>query len=95
MGKSVTSDQLDIYARHFGLRKIYLGLDDDAAEDVERIVRELAWYKDVKLFRLMPAPGRDDLGEGSLEENLEQFRSAQPIKLGQTFTYLKDHQFFY
>jgi predicted RNA-binding Zn-ribbon protein involved in translation (DUF1610 family) len=94
MGKSVTTTQLDIYVRHFGLRKLYIGLDLNAAEDVERIVRDLGWYKDIQLFRLTPAPGRGDLGDGTLEENLEQFRSAKPIVLGQRFSYLQSDRYW-
>jgi len=93
MGKSVTAEQLDIYVNYFGLRKIYIGLDDDAAEDVERIVRELSWRNDMELFRLLPPPGRGDLGDGTLEENLEQFRVAQPIFLGQKFSYLQTERY--
>jgi hypothetical protein len=93
MGKSVTKDQLDIYVKHYRLRKLYVGLDDDAGAEVERIARELSWYKDVKVFRLTSAPGREDLGEGTLEENLEMFRSARPIKTGQAFVFRPERIF--
>ncbi len=94
MGKSVTAEQLDIYVRHFGLRELYLGLDDDAAEDIERLCSELSWYKDIQVYRLRPAPGREDLGEGTLEENLEQFRTAEPIKFGQVFSFLQNDRYW-
>jgi hypothetical protein len=95
MGKSVTSEQLDIYVRHFRLKKLYIGLDDDAAEDVMRITRELAWYGDIEIYRLQAAPGRDDLGDGTLEENLEQFRSAPRISSGIVISFQKDHKILY
>lgn len=94
MGKSVTAEQLDIYVRHYGIRRLYLGLDPDAAAEVERICAELTWYGDVELYRLLPAPGRDDLGDGTLEENLEQFRRAEPIRYGQAFSHLQTERYW-
>lgn len=94
MGKSVTSAQLDIYVRYFGLKKLYIGLDADASEDIMRIARDMTWYKDVEVYQLEAAPGREDLGAGTLEENLEQFRLAKKIQ-GINIRYLKTHQFYY
>ena len=93
MGKSVTPVQLDIYVRHYGLRKIYIGLDDDAADEVMRVVRALTAYGDITMYRIEAAPGREDLGAGTLDENLEQFRAARRVVPGQLITYFKDHKF--
>lgn len=89
MGKSVTSEQLDIYVRHFKLRRLYLGLDEDAAEDMMRIVRELTWYEGMEVFHLATPAGREDLGAATMEEVLDAFRSARPIRPGQLFRYIE------
>ena len=89
MGKGVSTEQLDIYVRHFGLRRLYLGLDEDAAEDMMRIARELTWYKDMEVFHLATPPGREDLGAATMEEVLDAFRAARPIAPGQSFRYIQ------
>lgn len=87
MGKdNITSALLDIVVRRHGIKKVYLGLDDDAIVAIERTARELSWYGDIDIFHLRAAPGREDLGAGTLEENLEQFRTAKPLGYGQMFT---------
>jgi hypothetical protein len=87
MGKGVSERQLDIYLS-YGLRRLYLGLDPDAAEDTMRLVRELSRHQDLQLYRLEPPPGRDDLGDATPEEVLEQFRSAERIWLGKQFWFI-------
>lgn len=87
MGKDITKEQLDIYARHFKLRKLYLGLDDDAAEQMTSIVRDLTWYDDMEVYHLATPPGREDLGDATMEEVLDSFRSARRINPSQTFIF--------
>lgn len=94
MGKSVTTEQLDIYVRHFGLRRLYLGLDEDAADDMMRIVRELTWYEGMEVFHLATPAGREDLGAATMEEVLDAFRSAKPIRPGQTFRTLQTDSYW-
>lgn len=90
MGKNnVTPAVLDIIVRRHGIKKVYLGLDDDAAAVFESSLLDLSWHRDIEVFHLRPAPGREDLGAGTLEENLEQFQQAQPIRPGQMFTYFR------
>lgn len=85
MGKNVTSTQIDIYIKKYKMNKLYIGLDNDAELDVERIVRDLTWFEGLELYRLLPPKGCKDLGEGGLEENLEQFNKAERINHGTFF----------
>jgi DNA primase len=93
MGKSVTKEQLDIYVRHFGLKRIYLGLDDDAAAEISRITRELSWYPDVEVFRITTPPGREDLGDATMEEVLAAFQAAEPFRPTSQVRYIDDSRY--
>lgn len=87
MGKdNVTPAVLDIIVQHYGIKKVYLGLDRDADKATMKAIEDLTWYDGVEVYRLEPAPGRGDLGDGSLEENLEQFRIARRLRSGQLVT---------
>lgn len=94
MGKSVTVDQLDIYTRFYGLRRLYLGLDEDAAEEMMCIVRELTWYEGMEVFHLATPAGREDLGGATMEEVLEAFRTAKPLNPGHTFRCLTTDRYW-
>jgi hypothetical protein len=76
MGKDVSARQLDIIVRS-GVRALYVGLDRDAAKEVGRIVRDL--HGTLDLYRLLPPPHRDDLGECTMEEVAHQFHTAEPM----------------
>lgn len=80
LGKGVSPKQLKWIASK--VKRVYLGLDPDAANDVMRITRELSDY-DVATYLLPPAPGREDLGDCTFEEVLEQFRGARRLRPGQ------------
>jgi DNA primase len=78
MGKAVSATQLDVI-RRAGIKKIYLALDPDAAEEVNRLAYELG---DMETRLLLPPKGRKDLGECSFEEVYEAFQQAEPFTAG-------------
>lgn len=81
MGKSISNGQLDII-KDSGVTKVYLGLDPDAAHEINRICAALP---DVELYRLLPPSHREDLGEATDMEVLEAFRTAPRINNGMVF----------
>jgi hypothetical protein len=87
MGKGVSTRQLEIISR-MGIRKLYVGLDPDASQDIMRIVRQ-AETLGMTCFRLNPPPGRQDLGDATLAEVRHQFDQAPRIDTTSLFVFLK------
>jgi hypothetical protein len=85
MGKDVSETQLKIITSR--VKRVYLGLDPDAANVTERICRQL--YGEVEVNLLEPATGYEDLGDMSPQQVLEQFKCAKKA-FGQSFFFLKD-----
>ncbi len=85
MGKGVTKQQLDLILKR-GIRKIYVGLDPDASEDISRILRELS-DNQVECLRLDPPKGYEDLGAAPREAVLESFKTAPKVNAGHMFIY--------
>ena len=77
MGKSVTQRQLDT-CLSYGAKKVYLALDRDAAPDILRIAGLLP--ENVEAYLLLPPDHRDDLGDATQEEVLEQFKKAPRVR---------------
>lgn len=77
MGKTINRGQLEVL-RRAGIRRLWVGLDPDAADETHRIIRDFAF--DMEVRDMLPAPGREDLGAGTMEENLEQFHTAPRTK---------------
>lgn len=88
MGKSVSAKQLQLI-KESGAKKLYLGLDPDAAPEIRKIVRKMTEFMDIYDLRA-PKPYKD-LGEMPFEEVKSLFDSA--IKLDKTslIIYLKEH----
>ncbi len=78
MGKAVSKSQLDI-VRSYGIKKIYLALDPDAADEVARLAYDLG---DLEIYLLLPPMGRKDLGECTFEEVYEAWQNAKPFTSG-------------
>ena len=97
MGKAVTDKQLDII-KSYGIRKLYLALDDDAAVEMNEIA-ELktfeSYYKiDVPasvVARCAAAGKKADFGECTLEEAKIAFENAKP--LGSTILFRPNNRF--
>lgn len=78
MGKAVSRPQLDII-RNAGVKKVYVALDPDAADEIARLAWDLG---DLKLYLLLPPAGKKDLGECSFDEVYEAFMDAKPLTAG-------------
>jgi len=74
LGKIVSKKQIEIIKAH-GIKKLYLGLDPDAYQETEKLVKKL-YGRGFDLYLLNPTKGKNDLGDCSLEEVYEQFLSC-------------------
>ncbi len=75
MGKAVSNTQLEIIKN--SVSELYIGLDPDATEEIDVIARKL--YGILDLYYLPPPNGKEDLGDASEDEVLEEFRHAKPM----------------
>jgi len=89
MGKAVSKPQLELI-RAQGIKKVYLALDPDAADEVARLAQDLG---DLETYLLLPPMSKKDLGECTPEEVLAQFKKAQPFSASDIFVNLKMPQF--
>ena len=87
LGKSVSRAQLELL-RVAGIQKIYLGLDPDAYEEVNRIRKEI---RNVVFYDLRPPAPYGDLGAMPLEAVKEAFDRAPILTAAQIVIYLKNH----
>ena len=90
MGKAVSAPQLALI-RAQGIRKVYLALDPDAADEIRRLAEELG---DLETYLLLPPEGKKDLGECTFEQVYYQFTKAAPFSSGHMLVALKMPQFF-
>lgn len=74
MGKHVSDHQLDII-RARKLKSLYLGLDPDAGDKIEKLVEKL-YGRGTDIYLLRPAKGKKDLGACSVEEVYDVFKSS-------------------
>ena len=81
MGKAVTTIQLETIHKY--VRKLYIGLDPDAGEDIARIANDR--FDDFEVYLLQPPAGADDLGDACPEAVFEQFKRAPRINRGTLF----------
>ena len=86
MGKIVSKGQINVLRRN-NIKKIYLGLDPDAAEELNLLLKEL--NGEFALYNLVP-DGKVDLGSLSFGEVYQRFCQAPRINPGQFFLFLKD-----
>lgn len=84
MGKGVSDIQLGIIKNK--VNKLYLALDPDAAEMINKICKSMYDYMDI--YILFPPEGKKDLGECTFKEVYEQFLKA-PKYEGQVFLNFK------
>lgn len=85
LGKGVTPAQLATIAQ-YGIRKLYIGFDPDAANDIMRVAKEMWEYE---LYRIHVPSGRQDLGDCTLEEGFQAFQEAERITPTTLFIYTK------
>lgn len=86
MGKSVSKQQLDLVINS-GVTKVYLALDPDASDEIERCAQAF-FDAGIQVFDLIPRSAKD-LGEMPLEEVHSAFLCAQPICSSKLWIYLK------
>lgn len=84
IGKAVDPMQIQLL-KNAGVRKLYIGLDPDAAAEINRLIRDQRY--DFQLYDMVPETG--DLGDMSFEEVYEMFKRAQPIEWHRRFFHLK------
>jgi hypothetical protein len=89
MGKVVSPEQIQLI-KGSGVRKVYLAQDRDAATETMKLTQVFDDYLDetgarYELYRLLPAPGYEDLGDMSPEQVLQQFLVAPRVIPGQLF----------
>lgn len=85
MGKGIRKSQLAAISQ-YGIKRLYIGFDRDAASDIMRIAREM-WQKE--LFFIQVPEGKNDLGDCSFEEGLKAFEDAERITPSRLFVHLK------
>lgn len=85
MGKAVSRNQLELI-KNAGISKIYLALDPDAYREAEKICR---FFSDFHVYNLQPPSPYKDLGETPMEVVKNMFLSAEPLKPGRIFVYMK------
>lgn len=89
MGKAVSPGQMKLLLRA-GVKRIYLGLDPDAAEETQRLVRD--HFDDVELYtmaaRVKGAEEKPDLGAMDFADVYELFLGAPRVFAGQLFVFL-------
>ena len=85
MGMGVSEAQVNLI-RYSGVERVYLGLDPDAAQNTERLVK--AFCETQKVYVMEPPRGYKDFGEMSVEDVADVWRSTQPVQLGKIYVYL-------
>ena len=89
MGKAVSRGQIQLLLNS-GIKRLYLGLDPDAADEVRRLVKDLFDYVELyELFAPQKGNEKNDLGGMTFEEVHELFLAAPRIGAGKLFFYLR------
>lgn len=83
LGKAVSPKQVELI-KNSGVKKVYLGLDPDAAKEMQRLSREFI-MAGIECYDMRPAA--KDLGAMSLQEVYDLFLRAKRVSSGQIFVY--------
>lgn len=83
MGKAVSQVQIGLI-RNMGVKKVYLGLDPDAAAEVMRLLSE---FSDMETYFVAPKNG--DFGAMTCEGVLELFQAAPRVNSQNLFAYVE------
>ncbi len=92
MGKAVGKYQIGIL-RNAGIKRLYLGLDRDANDEIARIASEVGG--EMELFLLFPPENYQDLGATPLETVHQAFLNAPRYRRGQMLSYADDFETVY
>jgi hypothetical protein len=91
MGKAVSREQMLLLLRS-GVKRIYLALDPDAAEETQRLVRD--YFDEVELYNVLArGVGKADLGAMKFVEVADLVRGSDRIRPGQIFVYFNPKVF--
>lgn len=85
MGKAVSRGQV-AFLRNQGVKKVYLALDPDAADETRRLVREFG--DETEVYLMHPDPGYKDLGAMSIEGVKDLFLRATRVNSSRLFVFL-------
>ena len=87
MGKAVSVGQINLLLLS-GIKKLYLALDPDAANEIGRLVSQL--NADVELYEMVAKGNADkpDLGAMAFDEVYELYLNAKPVNPSKLFYYL-------
>lgn len=86
MGKAVSAGQMKLLING-GVKRLYLALDPDASDEMQRLVRD--HFDDFELFEMRATGGgKADLGKMSYQDVYELFLDAKPLRPGHLFFYL-------
>lgn len=83
LGKIVSQHQYELY-RAAGIKRLYIGLDPDAAPELMKMLRD---FGDLECYLMRPKKG--DLGDCTFEEVLDLFVNAPRASASQVYYYLK------
>jgi DNA primase len=83
LGKAVSKYQLDLIL-HSGVKKLYLGLDPDAFNECQSILKQVAG--EIELYDMRPPTG--DLGGMSFDAVLDLYKTAPRITKNYVFVWL-------
>lgn len=85
LGMGVSEAQINLI-KYSGVTRVYIGLDPDAAQNTERLVREFTSYQEVYV---MEPHAKKDFGAMEVDEVTDVWRSAKPAMKGAVYVYLK------
>jgi len=74
LGKHITPQQIELLKKA-GIKKIYFALDNDTLSIVPDLAREC----NLEAYLLRTPPGREDLGDSTPQEVLNEFKKAQRV----------------
>ncbi len=84
MGKAVSRGQMQ-FLKDRGVKKLYLGLDPDAADEMIRLSKD---FPDMEMYYMAVPAKYKDLGEMPMEEVLEIFQAATRLDRSKIFLVL-------
>ena len=88
MGKVVSQNQIELLLRS-GIRKLYIALDPDAADEINPILRNIGGVEGYLVeLPCKPGQGKVDLGSLSMEEARQCVLDAKPIQNNRLHGYL-------
>jgi 5S rRNA maturation endonuclease (ribonuclease M5) len=90
MGKEISRAQLDLL-RKSGIKKLYLALDPDAVDKLNKIREDMdnELKGKIECFIIKTPDHREDFGDSSFEECKEAFNKAEKLQGDEIFSYIE------